>query len=171
MSFFVTYEKDIPNRYIIKLRLPKEDIECIIDTACSTTLIPLEIAKKFGKRINHTSSVVVGGYTYSATLYMIDNVHLGNFLIPKLAVFAADYKGALETRMLLGQNVLNNFRVVLSRNIQGELEFDYRPWVVWRDRKHPCAGFFVEHGSKPAYHPDLLTEEDGGDEFGQSTQF
>ena len=160
MSLFVTFNKDYLTRYVVDLFMKKEheSIEAIIDTACSTTLVPEWFAHAYGTKLNHSGTIIVGGSTYKATLYLLEDVFLGNFTISKLVAFAADYKGSIADRILLGNNVLNNFVIELHRNESGKLKFEYKPWHIVKDKKHPCAMFFRTHDANPLYPNELLTE-------------
>ena len=154
------YDKNYMTRYVIDLRFGKKGkrIEAILDTACSTTLVPLRFAKQHGARLGYHGTIIVGGSSYKATLYLFENVVLGGFTISKLAAFAADYKGSISDRILLGNNVLNNFVIELHRNESGKLKFEYKPWHIVKDKKHPCAMFFRTHDANPLYPNELLTE-------------
>ena len=163
MSLSVTYNKAYLTRYVVDMQLGArgEWIEAILDTACSTTLVPLWFAKRYGVRLNCRGTIVVGGSSYKATLYLFENVVIGGFTISKLVAFAADYKGSIEDRILLGNNFLHNFIIELHRNESGRMKFEYKPWHLVRDKKHPCAMFFRTHDSNPLY-PDALMVEDEG---------
>ena len=160
MSSYATYNKGYLTRYVVNLTFGDErkTVRGILDTACSTTLVPQKIAEKFGTKLNHKGTIIVGGSLYSAVLYLFDNVSFGNFAISKLVAFAADYKGSIADRALLGNNVLYNFAIDLHRNQSGKLKFEYRPWYLVNDRKHPCAMFFRTHDASPLYPSELLTE-------------
>ena len=154
------YDSRHLTRYVIELALglDAEPREAIIDTACSTTLIPLKYAKKHGTKLNHKGEIVVGGYSYDANLYLFTEVSLGNFAISKLVAFAADYRGSIADRILLGNNVLYNFAMELYRNQNGRLKFEYRPWHLVSGRKHPCVMFFRTRDASPLYPSELIME-------------
>ena len=160
MSYSVTFDRSYNNRYVVTLVFvgDKDKREAVIDTACSTTLIPLHIAEKFGTKHGNTSTVIVGGGVYDAVLYTFDNVQLGSFNIEKLSAFVANYEGYLKNRVLLGMNVLLNLDIKLKRAKDGILQFDYEPWWVVSSRKYPC-GFFFADGGMRAVYPDLLVEQ------------
>ena len=161
MSFSVMYDRSYSNRYVVPLRFMERAVverEAVIDTACSTTLIPLKYSERHGTRHGNKATVIVGGGTYDATLYTFNDVWLGNLQIEKLSAFAAEYTGYLKNRILLGMNVLLNLNIQLKRAKNGILQFDYEPWWAVGDRKYPCGFFFAEGGTRAVY-PDLLSEE------------
>ena len=161
MLLYVTFDKRYITRYIVEMRLGAErkPIKAIIDTACSTTLAPLKIAKKHGTKLNHSGEVVVGGHVYDAMLYLFENTTIGDFTISRFVAFAADYKGSIADRVLLGNNVLHNFVMELHRNKNGRLKFEYKPWSLVQGREHPCAMFFRSHDASPVYPNELLVED------------
>jgi hypothetical protein len=122
------------------------------------TLIPLRLARKYGRKLNKTNTVVVGGGVYEATAYSFDNISLGGYRIPKLVAFCADYTGTLKANVLLGLNVLNSLEYAISRNKQ-RLSFDVDTWDLVGDKKYPFSLFFdMEDGIKPVY-PSLLVDD------------
>ena len=159
MLYSVMYDKQYNNRYIVPLQFEKslDAREAVVDTACSTTLIPTSIAEQFGTKHGNMATVIVGGGTYDAVLYTFDNVRLGNLNIAKLSAFVAEYQGYLQNRILIGMNVLINLDIRLCRTKNGILTFDYKPWWVVSSRKYPCGFFFTEGGTRAVY-PDLLVE-------------
>ena len=161
MSYSVTYNKNFNNRYVVKLGFMNNTVrvDSVIDTACSTTLVPLHIAKQFGKKHGNRATVIVGGGSYNAVLYTFDNICLGDLNIEKLSAFAANYTGYLQERILLGMNILLNLNIKLNRSKTGILEFDYVPWWTVSNKKYPCGFFFADKGSRAVY-PDLLVEEE-----------
>ena len=163
MLFSMMYDKNYLTRYVVNLRFGKKGkaIEAILDTACSTTLAPLTFAKQCGTKLNHSGTIVVGGSSYKANLHLFENAVLGGFTIPKLVAFAADYKGAIADRILLGNNVLYNFAIELHRTENGRINFRYEPWHLVKDTKHPCAMFFRTLDSNPVYPSDMIMEEGG----------
>ena len=161
MSSYVTYNEDYLTRYVVQLVIGtnRYQVETILDTACSTTLVPLKLAKRHGKKLNHTGRIIVGGSEYKATLYLLENVEFGTFTISKLVAFAAEYKGSIADRMLLGNNVLYSFDISLHRNESGILMFEYKPWHLVKNKEHPCAMFFRSHDSSPVYPNELMVED------------
>ena len=152
MSKFVTYDERILNRYVCDLSVGEgEPIKCIIDTGCPTTLIPLKYAKNLGKKLKRASDVIVGGKTYQANLYLLENVTFGNFKINKMLAFASNYQGAIEERILLGLNVLNNLEISFSRHKEA-LHFNYKPWSLVGHKDDPFVLYF--NGPHPVYLSD-----------------
>ena len=159
MSYSVTFDKRYSNRYVVHLDFEGEEgtKEAVIDTACSTTLVPTRIAEQFGTKHGNKATVIVGGGTYDAVLYTFNNVKLGGFNIEKLSAFVAGNEGYLKNRILLGMNVLLNLDIRLKRTQNGVFRFDYDPWWVVSKMKYPCGFFFTDGGTRAVY-PDLLVD-------------
>ena len=157
MLYSVMYKKSYQNRYVVDIKIGKE-YEGIIDTACSNTLVPLKIAKKHGEKHNYSSIVTVGGHSYKAHLYSFENVKFGNFNIEKLVAFAADYKGYIEDRLLIGNNILYNLKLLLFRNLDGKLKFDYEKWSELKTKEYPFIAFFGKAREGLLYPKELLVE-------------
>ena len=158
MSYTLPLNKKFPNRIACDIYFGTDKRNCIVDTGCMNTLIPLYLAQKYGRRLNKIHTVVVGGGVYEAVAYSFDNIILGGYRIPKLVAFCADYKGSLTTSVLLGLNLLNNLEYAISRN-KHSLSFDVDIWALVEDKKYPFSLFFdMEDGMKPVY-PSLLIED------------
>ena len=157
MSHFVTLNRHYHNRYIFELLVCKREFSCIVDTACSTTLMPLPMAKRYGMPTQHKQKVIVGGRGYTSTLYIIKNVKIGDYSIGKLSVFASNYEGVLKEYILIGQNVLNSMKFTLSRNAS-RMQFEIDIWDIVKHKRHPFALFFDNRGSRPVYDENLLVE-------------
>ena len=90
MLLSVTYNEKYLNRYMLNLKLKGERFEGILDTACSTSLVPLKRAKEFGKPLNHKADVTVGGNKYKAQLYLLEKLQFGTFLIKEVTILVED---------------------------------------------------------------------------------
>ena len=100
MSHLVTLNSEILHRYICELTLSNTKkilgisrttkVQCIIDTACVNTLIPLRFAKVCGTTLNKKAEVTVGAQSYQATAYKFENVSLGRLRISKMIAFAGE---------------------------------------------------------------------------------
>ena len=157
MLYSVTLNKKALHRLSCFISLQDNEVPCIIDTGCTNTLIPMSFAKEHGKRLNKTSTVLVGGRSYKVTAYSFDNVYLGGFHIPKMLAFCADYEDSLKSSVLLGLNVLNNLEFTITRN-KGMMSFNENVWDLLADKKYPFTVFFEHPDMKPVY-PSLLVEE------------
>ena len=158
MLLSVTYNEEYLTRYVLNLKIKSIPITGILDTACSTTLIPLKRAKQFGTPLNHKGDITVGGHTYKAQLYLIENLHFGTLLVPKVVMFAADYKGMLKNRILIGNNILFNLYVHLKRDNTGVLNFELNPYHYTKYKDTPFVFFFSSKMQQPLYPTDLLVD-------------
>ncbi|MCL2016125.1 MAG: aspartyl protease family protein [Defluviitaleaceae bacterium] len=147
------------SRYVFQLgvgiRLPliiNNEETTIIDTGLRNTTCPLAIAKKYGKKKNHSQQLIIGGRTYTTTLYTLNYTYFGDYLIKNLPVFVGDFKGDLSRNIILGCSVLKNwdFKIKSSTN---ELFF--------KEISAKYNNFFDENGD---YTEILLEETDETEE-------
>ena len=158
MLYTLPLNKKFPHRVACDVYFGKDRERCIVDTGCMNTLIPLSVAKDYGRPLNKKYTVAVGGRVYHAVAYVFDNFRLDGFLIPRLVAFCADFEGTLKNNVLLGLNVLNSLEYAISRN-RHSLSFDVDIWALVEDKKYPFSLFFdMEDGMKPVY-PSLLIED------------
>ena len=106
----VTFDESYSNRYVVSLVFDGDEgkREAVIDTPCSTTLVPLHMAKLFGMRHGNKSTVIVGGGTYDAVLYTFDNVRLGDLNMEKHS--HGNEIADAKIRVLVASNVLCSCR-------------------------------------------------------------
>jgi len=152
------YDETILNRYIVRVRINGNYTNAIIDTACSTTLLPLSIAEASGIKLNHTATVIVGGKTYKSTLYALPEVYIGDFAIAKTVAFAAEYDGMLGKSALIGQNILNNINITQLSHKANKIHFEFTPWILVKHKKYPFAFFFGGGDNGPKYPADLAAD-------------
>ena len=168
MSHSVSLHNEILHRYIGDMSLSNTKkvlgiakntkVQCIIDTACINTLIPLRYTRVCGVALNKTAEITVGGHSYTATAFKFANVSFGGINIPKLIAFAAEYKGSLSNRILLGLNFLNNLKFTISR-AENTMTFEQSFIPSIADKKYPFTVYFEQPDLKPVY-PSLLVEGD-----------
>jgi len=123
-------DETVLNRYVVRMCINGNYTNAIIDTACSTTLLPLSIAETSGVKQNHTATVIVGGKTYKATLYALPEVRIGDFTIAKTVAFTAEYGGILGKSALIGQNILNNINIIQLSRKTNRIHFELTPWAL-----------------------------------------
>lgn len=156
MSLF----KHLPYRCVTEITIGEEDILCIVDTGCATTLVPSVIAKRYGKKLGYSKELLVGGKSYNAELYQLTNVKIGGLLIERLTVFSSSFSGSLKDHVLLGQNILNNLNYQVSRNSHSII-FNLEVWKLLADKEYPFTVYFKED-NRPYYYETLLDEKISG---------
>ena len=148
--------KNIPYRCVTDITIGKEDMLCIVDTGCATTLVPSVIAERYGEKMGYSKELLVGGKSYVAELYQLHNVTIGGLLIDRLTVFSSNFSGSLKDHVLLGQNILNNLNYRISRN-NHSIIFNLDIWKAVDSKKYPFAVYFKED-NKPYYYESLLVD-------------
>ena len=125
------------------------DIEAIVDSGCANTLLPLWVAKACGGLpLPMIRMVRVAGNTTKAQAFVIPEIEIGDFTLKSVMVLAADFQGELEDRMLLGPNVMNNWRFTVDRSVgkTGVFEFEEKiPGIVPR-KDVPYRNYFDNAG-------------------------
>ena len=93
-------------------------IPCVIDTGCSTTMVDINLAKKFGEKLGDSHAINLGNKKYMAQAYRLDKIIIGSLEIKDVFVLAVAYdiNNELKSGMLLGLNVLNNLEYCVNRN-------------------------------------------------------
>ena len=70
----------------------KTEIDYLIDTGCSTTMIDIELAKLFGERLIENLTVNLGNKQYLAQAYKINSITLGSLEIKNVFALAVRMK-------------------------------------------------------------------------------
>ena len=96
----------------------REDLPCLIDTGCSTTMLDMDLAKLYGDKLEDSHIINIGNKQYMSQAYMLNCIFLGSLEIRDIFVLAVqfDMKDELRSGMLLGLNVLNNLEYCVNRN-------------------------------------------------------
>ena len=109
------------------------DIDVIVDSGCTNTLIPIKYAERkingvtLGIKLKETMDCTVLGETTTTQAYSIPKIVINNFVINRVMVFAADFKHPLlQDSILLGLNVMNNWLYTTDR-IENKLIVEERP--------------------------------------------
>jgi hypothetical protein len=130
--------------------------QCIIDTGCINTLVPLEYAVLCGTRLNLESNIIVGGNEYKAQAYSFSDVKFGELKIKRMIGFAAAYKGDLKNRILIGTNFLSNLKITLRKSAN-EVIVEEELYPPVKDKTYPYVFYFDLPKCTPTY-PEYLEE-------------
>ena len=132
-------------------------MKCIIDTGAFNTLIPLKYAKLLGgKRLNIMLNTVIAGRSHPTTGYLFKNIMIGGYKISHLIAFASEFEGVLKDMLLLGANVLFNWKLTLSGNMM-QLEFVEDTYKNVKNIKYPYCTYY--NASKQLIQDYSLIEE------------
>ena len=137
-------------REIIFARFFQKDTEVdkctvIIDSGCPNSLIPLKYAKRFGQKLPFKRLIKIAGNEREAILYSLDGIKIGDFILNDVIMYAANFIGELEDSILLGLNVLNNWKRMISRK-DGLFCFEEDLCMELPNKINPYRNYFNEVG-------------------------
>ena len=126
----------------------RTDIDCLIDTGCSTTMLDLELARLYGEKLEDSQIINLGNKQYLAQAYRLDSIYLGSLEIKNIFVLAVQYDidSELMSGMLLGLNVLNNLEYSVNRN-ENVIRIKENIFANIPDKSYPYMHWFRGKGS------------------------
>ena len=135
----------------------RAQIDCLVDTGCSTTMIDIDLAKKFGVKLADSQIINLGNKQYTAQAYRLYSVCLGKLEIKNVFVLAVQYdtNSELIAGMLLGLNVLNNLEYCVNRN-DNVIRIKESIFVNIPDKNYPYMHWFRGKGSDYVKFQDNL---------------
>jgi len=124
----------------------KRSITVMLDTGCYNSLIPINRAKAFGVSINMKRHIVIGANVIETEAYIIDTLRISDMEIKSVFMLAAAFKGELADTILMGLNVLNNWKYTIHRKdniikIEESLPVNIIPNII-----NPYRNYFDEKG-------------------------
>ena len=66
-------------------------IPCVVDTGCSTTMIDIGLAKRFGEQLADSHIINLGNKRYVAQAYRLHCIFIGSIEIKNVFVLAVQY--------------------------------------------------------------------------------
>ena len=125
-----------------------EEVDCLIDTGCSTTMVDMDLAKRCGLKLEETSVINLGNQRYLAQAYKLEKLLIGSLEIKDVFVLAVEYDISNELRsgMLLGLNVLNNLEYCVNRN-HNVIRIKENIFANVPDKSYPYMHWFRGKGS------------------------
>ena len=82
---------------------------------CYNTLIPKNLAEISGRSLGFTRGYKIGGEVIEAEAYSIEKIKLKDFVIEHVIAFAAAYTGEFSSNILIGTNIMNNWKMTFDR--------------------------------------------------------
>ncbi|MCL2006874.1 MAG: hypothetical protein FWG77_02195 [Treponema sp.] len=92
-----------------------ENITLFFDLGCYNTLIPKRLAVLSGHPLGFTREYKIGGTTVEAEAYSIEKIMIKDFALERIVAFAAEYTGEFASDILIGTNVMNNWKMIIDR--------------------------------------------------------
>ena len=123
-----------------------ERVTALLDTGCYNTMIPKRIAARFGRSLGFKRKYKIGGDSIEAEAYSIEKIMLKDFAIERVIAFAADYSGEFASDILIGTNVMNNWKMTFDRKAN-LFQFIENPPDDLPNKKHIYQNFFDTKGN------------------------
>ena len=92
-----------------------EATDVLLDTGSFNTIVHESLIKKYGIILNQTMKTRVGGFQGNANVCIIDKIKIGGHVLEKVAALSVPFEGELKDHILLGANVINNWKFLISR--------------------------------------------------------
>jgi hypothetical protein len=92
-----------------------EDVVIFLDSGCFNTMIPRHFAVESGHSLGFKRGYRIGGSVIEAEAFSIDRIMIKNVVLERVVAFAAEFTGELESDILIGTNVMNNWEMVIHK--------------------------------------------------------
>ena len=123
-----------------------EEVTLFFDLGCYNTLIPKDIAEIAGHPLGFTREYRIGGNIIEAEAYSIEKIMLKDYAIERVVAFAADYTGEFASDILIGTNVMNNWKMTFDRKAN-LFTFSENPPDDLPNKTHIYQNFFDTKGN------------------------
>ena len=122
-SFSVKLIQTRPSRYVFEANLwdsraggfSARNVEVLLDTGAFNTLIHAGLVKYHGVMLPQTLKTSIGGYSGNANICVLQKLQMGGHVLEKVVALAVPFQGELKDHILLGANVINNWKFTVSR--------------------------------------------------------
>jgi hypothetical protein len=129
-------------------------IPVMLDTGCYNSLIPLSRAKISGIPIGMKRHIVIGASVIETKAYVISRLEIGGLNMKNVFMLAADFKGELADTILMGLNILNNWKYTIHRK-DSIIEFEESYPDIIPNKTSPYCNYFDKEGKY------VLMQDDG----------
>jgi hypothetical protein len=92
-----------------------EDVVMFLDLGCYNTMIPKRFAVQTGRPLGFKRNYNIGGSVVEAEAFLIGKIMIKDIALERVLAFAADFSGELESDILLGTNVMNNWEMIINK--------------------------------------------------------
>jgi hypothetical protein len=86
-----------------------------LDLGCYNTMIPKQLAVVSGYPLGFKRQYNIGGVAVEAEAFLINKLKIKDIVLERVLAFAADFAGELESNILIGTNVMNNWEMVIHK--------------------------------------------------------
>ena len=156
-SFWVNFDLSRPCRYVFEsnlwnYRLKKfsAGIDVLLDTGSFNTVIHKDLVAKYGIMTAQTMKVSIGGFVGDADICILHKLRIGGHEMEKVVALAVSFDGELKNHILLGANVLKNWKFSIS-HLENRMEVTEQFSEEALARKYPYRYCFNRKGQVMAF--------------------
>jgi hypothetical protein len=127
-SFWIKFDEKRRCRYVFEASLWEQKrnrfgdpFDVLLDTGSFNTAIHDELAVRYGTKTRQSMRVSVGGYSGDADIYVLHKLRVGGHVLENVVALAIPFDGELNNHILLGANVLKNWKFCVS-SMENRLE-------------------------------------------------
>jgi len=129
-----------------KLNSRFSKVKLFLNSGCYNTLIPKRLAVLSGQPLGFKREYRIGGTVVEAEAYSIEKIMLKDFALERVIAFAADYTGEFASDILIGTNVMNNWKMTIDKKAN-LFTFSENPPDDLPNKKHIYQNFFDTKGN------------------------
>lgn len=123
-----------------------EDVVLLLDSGCYNTMIPKYVANISGRPLGFKHGYKIGGAVVEAEAYSIEKLLIGDLSLERVVAFAADYGGDFASDIILGTNVMNNWRMTIDKKAN-TFQFRENPLDDLPNKKYIYQNYFDKTGN------------------------
>ncbi|MCL2047532.1 MAG: retroviral-like aspartic protease family protein [Defluviitaleaceae bacterium] len=151
-SFSVKFNPNRPCRYVFDANLWdshankfSKPIDVLFDTGAFNTTIHKMLVAKYGIMTNQTMKVTLGSYSGDANICILHKLRIGGHVLEKVVALAIPFDGELKDHILLGTNVMKNWKFAIS-SAENQLDVTEQFSDTARLREYPYRYCFDNKG-------------------------
>ena len=151
-SFSINFDLTRPCRYVFEsnlwnshLKKFSAGIDVLLDTGSFNTVVHKDLVVKYGVMTSQTMKVSIGGFVGEANICVLHKLRIGGYEIEKVVALAVSFDGELKNHILLGANVLKNWKFSIS-HLENRLDVDEQFSEEALARKYPYRYCFNRMG-------------------------
>lgn len=123
-----------------------EDVILFLDSGCYNTMVPKYFAETSGRPLGFKHGYKIGGAVVEAQAYSIEKIKIGDVVLERVVAFAADYGGDFASDIILGTNVMNNWRMTIDKKAN-TFQFCENPLDDLPNKKYIYQNYFDKTGN------------------------
>ena len=91
-----------------------ELVNVLLDTGSFNTVIHDSLVARHGAMVGQKMKVSIGGYRGDADICVLHKLRIGEHILEKVVALAVPFDGELNNHILLGANVMKNWKFTVS---------------------------------------------------------